>query len=269
MMKKTIGIALAAILCIGGAFAVETRKPEITQIEERNSSGKEIIQQIRAEYNDGEYNELLRELDRAYEKAIDNEYILGLGKFRRGSPVDLQWLDAVKTIKKETNANLIQAVQSSDSDFASIVRNVATTDDLENLFLNFHQMQPGMGKNSDENALIDLDLEYEYKAIRVDRPGIETPNKKELHYALKMEQMDKILLVSQGFTDIALKNAIQQFAENIDARLARHADLIDLKSLAKGNTFADSKEEKVATILKEHQEKIQELTKKYVLEHTK
>jgi hypothetical protein len=264
-MKKTMSIALAAMLCVSGAFAADRSRPATEQVSEK-SLGTETISQIRQDYIDGRYNDFLREMDHSYDEAIDKEHILGLGKMRRGA-VDLNnWSNGVRAIKEETNRELIQAIAGQETQFAEKVRNVATTDDLESLFVVYHQMQPGTGKNADENALIALDLEYEYKAIHLDQPKTEvskTLDTSDLHYALKMEQMDKILLAAQSFEDATLKNAINQFAQDLDARLARYIDLLDLRRMSHEKA-SEPTESRVAEIMKRHHEKIQELARNYL-----
>lgn len=265
-MKKTFSIAFAAMLCVTGAFAdTSNQSIAITQIDEKENIelGSENIARIRRDYESGRYQDFLREMDHAFDEAIDKEYILGLGQLRRGS-VDLNnWFNGVNEIKNETNFALNQAVAGLENRFASKVRNVATRDNQENLFIPYRQMQPGTGKNGDENALITLDLEYEYKAIHLDQSKIGLPDElsaKELHYVLKMEQMDKILLASQTFEDEALKGSIEQFAQDLDARLARHWDLMDLRNL----NSADPIEIRVSSILKNHSDKIQEFAREYL-----
>ncbi|HSX14219.1 MAG TPA: hypothetical protein VLE96_07375 [Chlamydiales bacterium] len=268
-MKKSFSMALAAILCVSGAFAVESDRPTMTQqvdTKEDIQLGAENIARIRSDYDTGLYSKFLRDMDHSYDEAIDKEQILALGMMRRGA-VDLNnWFDSVKNIKDETNRELISAVSGLDNRFASKVRNVATADGLENLFVVYHQMQPGTGKNADENALISLDLEYEYKAIHLDLPNTDIQkdlNKQDLYYALKMEQMDKIMLAAQSFEDASLKSTIDEFAKNLDARLARHWDLMDLKKLSREKR-SDPTEIRVTTILQSHFEKIQEIARAYL-----
>lgn len=268
-MKKSLSIALAAMLCVSGAFAGEDRRPATTlQITDREDIqlGRETIAQIRKDYIEGRYNQFLREMDHSFDEGIDKEYVLGLGMLRQGA-VDLSnWFDGVNKIKEETNRELIQAVSGQKGRFAEKVNHVATTDGLENLFVVYHQMQPNTGKNADENTLIALDLEYEYKAIHLDQPKTDVQkdlNKNDLHYALKMEQMDKILLASQSFEDATLKSSVESFARDLDARLARYMDLMDLRKLS-SEKLSDPTEIRVATILQAHSEKIQEHARNYL-----
>lgn len=268
-MKKTFSMALAAVLCVAGGFAADGNKlVAVEQSEQANYRlGAEVLTQIRNDYSAGKYNEFLRAMDVIYGAALEKEHVLGLGKMRQGARDNEQWLNGVREIRAETNNQLLQAVNGIDSNFATKVRNVAVIDTQESLFLKVHQMQPGTG-TQDENLLIALDLEYEFKAIHIDTPrhhSQDPQETKDLYYALKMEQMDKILLAAQSFEDASLKAAVNHFANDLDARLARHYDLMDLRALAKDMKQARNKtEQSVALVLQAHQENIQELTRNYL-----
>lgn len=268
-MKKTLSMALAAVLCVSGGFAADGNKlVNVEQSEEANYRlGTEVLAQIRSDYSAGKYNEFLRAMDIIYGESIEKEHVLGLGKMRQGARDNDQWLKGVREIQAKTNKQLLQAVSGIDSNFATKVRNVAVLESEESPFLKVHQMQPGTG-TQDENLLIALDLEYEFKAIHLDTPRHHSQDPKstrDLHYALKMEQMDKILLAAQSFEDASLKAAVNHFANDLDARLARHYDLLDLRALAKDMKQARNQtEQSVAMILQAHQDNIQELTRNYL-----
>ena len=143
----------------------------------------------------------------------------------------------------------------------------AATPDQEKALLRLialRQMPPGAGKNSDENTLIDLDIEYEYKSIHLDMPvpGAQPADRREKHYVLKMNQMDKMLAAAQGFEDAELKKQIEFVAQNPDARMVQNWDQRDLNDLVKGKEKPSGPaQEKVASILQSHQEKMSELAK--------
>jgi hypothetical protein len=131
-------------------------------------------------------------------------------------------------------------------------------------------MAPGTGKNIDENTLIDLDLEYEFKSIHLDMPVIDgqlAPDRREKHYILKMEMADKMLSSAQSFQDASLKKDVELYAQNIDGRMAQNWDQYDLNLMAKGKTKpADKVQEQVVSLLQNHQEKMGDLTKQYLEE---
>lgn len=254
-MKKTIRFALASMLCISGAFALnEGPTPIITESRESENLrlGKEVISQIRKEYKEGRFDSFLKEMDDSFEKVFESDGLSGLAELRQGASIDLQWMDAVKKLQNERNSEMILLVQEEQSVFAEKVRSIASIDPQESLFLRFHQMLPGTGKNMDENVLIALDLEYEYKMIHLD-----ATDAKENLYALKMEQADKMLLASQSFEDEALKAQVETLAQNVDAYLAKNYDARDLQAMVHGTIQPSSKvEERVISVLKDHADKM-------------
>jgi hypothetical protein len=260
-MKKTIRFALASMLCISGAFALdENHTSLITEARESDNVrlGSEVISQIRKDYKEGRFDAFLKEIDDSYEKVLETGGISGLAELRQGGSIDLQWLDGVKKLQNERNSEMIQLIQDDHSIFAEKVRTIASIDPQESLFLRFHQMLPGTGKNIDENVLIALDLEYEYKMIHLDTSG------KEGLYALKMEQADKMLLASQSFEDRTLKEQVETFAQNVDGYLAKNYDARDLQAMANGTIKPANKvEERVVSVLKDHAEKMSDLAEQF------
>lgn len=257
-MKKSIGLALAAVLCISGAFSsVDGGGPLALSEEQLSRLGKEAIAEIRKDYKQGKYDPFLKEIDASYEGVLEGEQLLGLAELRQGASLDLQWMDAFQTLQKEKNEQLLQVVSGQDSLFAEKVRSVATPETESNLFLRVHQMAPGTGKNQDENTLIALDLEYEYKAIHLKNMPYDS---KAYYYALKMEQMDKTLLAAQVFEDESLKSEVLLFAQTLDSRLAKNWDQMDLRALTLGNVKPEDKaQERVLSVLKDTQEKMSSL----------
>lgn len=264
-------MALAAVLCVTGVFAVEGDSPQVV-LEQRESDsfrlGKEAIAQIRKDYQEGRYDAFLKEMDASYEQVQESEQLIGLAQLRLGVTLDLQWMDALQKIQAERNSELLQIVAGDDSLFAEKVRSVAASDEQSNMFLTIHQMQPGTGKNQDENTLIDLDLQYEYKAIHLDLPQMsegQTSDVRAKQYVLKMEQMDKTLLAAQSFKDESLKQAVNLFAQHLDTRLAKNWDQRDLHALVIGKVKpTDKTQERTVSILKDSQEKLSELSRNFM-----
>jgi hypothetical protein len=271
MMKKTISMVLALGLCISGVFAVEGTSP-LALSEQRATDafrlGKEAISQIRKDYQEGKYDSFLKESDSSYEQVRESEELIGLAQLRQGSELDLQWIDAVQKVQEERNHSLLQVIGENDSVFAQKVRAVATIDAQDPIFLKIHQMVPGSGKNQDENTLIALDLEYEYKSIHLDMPQIgveESTDIRAKQYVLKMEQMDKMLLAAQSFQDDGLKQAVYQFAQNLDTRLAKSWDQRDLRDLVIGKIKpTDKLQEQTISVLKDTQEKLSDVSRDFM-----
>lgn len=272
-MKKKFGLALAALALATGGFAFEGSSfPIVAEEREHNQFrlGKDALLQIRNDYQAGKYDSFLKEMDASYDQVKEQGQLAEFVQLRSGSTPNLQWMEEVKGLQKEKNAQLVQAVASEDSLFADKVRSAAefsSSEDQENalnVMAAIHQMLPGTGKNTDENKLIDIDVEYEYKATHLDMPGVPFDTR-EAHYALKMEQMDKMLLASQSFEDGSLKNAVESLSGNFDARLAQNWDLMDLHDLGKGKIKpADRAQERVVSVLQSHQEKMGDLARNYL-----
>lgn len=272
-MKRKFGLALAALALVTGGFAFEGSSLSITSEQRERDNfrfGKDALLQIRNDYQAGKYDSFLKEIDASYDQVKDQGQLADFVQLRQGSSQNLQWMEEVKGLQKAKNTQLVQAVSGQDTPFANKVRSVAnfsSTEDQEgalSMLSVIHQMVPGSGENRDQNMLIDLDVEYEYKTVHLDMPGIPSDTR-DLHYALKMEQMDKMLLASQSFEDISLKNAVESLSHNFDERLAQNWDLMDLHDLAKGKTKpADSVQERVVSVLQSHQEKMGDLARNYL-----
>jgi hypothetical protein len=121
---------------------------------------------------------------------------------------------------------------------------------------------PGTGATSDENTLIDISLEYYYKAIHLDSASAKSSiaDRKEKHMALEVEKMDKMLAASKSFTDKNLKQAVEDSAAILDARMARSYDMSDLLALSNGKIKPTNQmEEKAATVVSTSQGQLSEL----------
>ncbi len=225
-MKKVFGIALAAaLLSITAGFGVEQiGSLAIAEASQQGSYllGSDAIAKIRDDYRQGRYNSFFKEMDAFYDDAAQD-----LPSIRGGLSEDD--FAKIRELRQEFDQKLNEALLSADSALSQKIVSamLSTSDDL---FQRLHQKEPGEGKNNDENALIALDVEYQYKALHLDRPSNEgDPQEiRQKHYALKMEQMDKMLLASQSFEDQDLKQAVQAYGENIDQHLSHSWDFRDL-----------------------------------------
>lgn len=276
-MKKTIGLSLAALLCLLGGFtAVEGSNQPIVSEEATKEGdsyllGRDAVSQIRKDYSEGRFDSFLKDSNAAYEQVLETGKISDLSSLREGFTFNPKWRESVKAVQAEKNTELLRAIQGQDSLFSEKVRSATYSnpqlDDALHLLSKFHHMTPGTGANADENKIIDLDLEYEYKAIHLDMPVKDSNLAQQIRsqqFALKMEQMDKLLLASQSFNDVALKEAITVVSKNLDEHLAHSWDLMDLHMLAKEQRKpSDSSEESVVAILKMTQEKLSDLAKNF------
>lgn len=260
---------LAACFCATAPLAsIEVQDPKIEASQSSIKLGKEIVSAVRASYANGEYNEFFSEMDASYKDAD----LSGLIQMRQKEiPVDFQqqWEEKFAHLQKERNSQLLKALSDKDGSlFAQKVRSVAAqiaTPEQEKALskLNsFIVMAPGTGLNDDENRLIDLDIEYEYKLLHAELPmsDVSPQHRQEYQIALRMEKMTKMVEASKNFQDLSLKQAVGLASANLDARLARNLDGVDLNGLAKGKP-ANEVEENVYSIISSYQGQFSDLMK--------
>ena len=266
-----ISTILAALFC---ATAPVASIVEITSQSESVQSnfqlGKETVASVRSSYENGRYNQFLSEMDEAHRNAD----LSGLIKMRsKQVSVEFQedWEQQFLSLQNEKSRDLLAAIDDKDhSVFALKVRSSAAAvltpgqEKAISKINSFISMAPGTGANEDENALIDLDLEYEYKLLHAKLPTNEI-SPRELRaqqIALRMEKMDKMVQASKNFGDADLKNTVKIAADTLDARLARNLDAADLNaSLKKNAKPANNSEESVYSILSLYQGKFSDLMK--------
>lgn len=277
---KTISTILAAILCSASPLMAQDETTKSAQSEQTAQielrMGKENISVLRTAYQNGEYTQFLKEMDAAYQSALSENQLTGLSDMRVGEFPEMKdaqkWEDTAQELQKEKNHELLSLISDEDdSVFAQKIRSAAATlsspeqqKAIAQLSL-FHLMAPKAGKNADENSLIDLDLEYEFKIIHLNKPLDTSSDLRAKQYVLRMEKMDKAVEASKSFQDSSLKQAVGLSAANFDERLAQNWDVTDLNALAKGKIKpSNDQEEKVASILSAHQAKFNDLFKQYL-----
>lgn len=262
---NTISAILASLLFattpLASGFFSSSPKTESVQFD--FELGETAVAKIRKAYEKGEYNSFLQEKQQEYTKALAANELDGLIDVRTNSPtVDVKkWEEKASKLQKLKNKELLNALSDNDSSaFAKKVRSSAailSTPEQEKAVAELDSLlykAPQSGKNSDENVLIDLDLEYEYKLYRAETS--------EQRFALRMEKMDKMVAASKQFTDTALKQSVALASTNFDARLAQSIDSKDLSDLAKGIVKAENPtEEKIASIYAAYQANFSDLFK--------
>lgn len=266
-----ISTILAALFCASAPLssgALEESKTEVVQ--KQAQLGKEIVSAARASYAAGEYTDFLKNLDDSYHSAD----LSGLIQMRQ-APVSIEeqskWESKFLNLQQERNAALLGVLSEEDnSQLANQVRSLTTqvtTPQQEkglSRLNSFISMAPGSGANEDENALIDLDLEYEYKLLHAQMPksDLSPQTQKDLQIALRMEKMDKMVQASKSFKDASLKEAVSLAAASLDARMARNLDGVQLNRLVKSKQKpSNDSETKVFTIVSLYQEKFSDLMK--------
>ena len=185
--------------------------------------------------------------------------------------LEAEWEQRLNDLRMQKNNALLGAISDEDdSVFAEKVRSVAanlTTPDQEIALSRLHSflaMAPGTGANADENRLIDIDVEYEYKLLHAELPMSEVSLQEiqQQQVALRMEKMDKMVEASKSFQDASLKTAVGIASQSLDQRLARNLDGADLNALVKGKAKpSNESEEKVYTTLLLYQGKFSDLMK--------
>lgn len=260
---------LAALFCATApvsslVIASSPEKIEVSQSE--IESGKEKVSSIRKGYEKGEYDADLKEFDESYKKAD----LSGLIQMRQSKvPVDFQekWEKQFLDLQKERNRELLAVLSDTDdSSFARKVRSASVnllTPEQERAIskLNsFISMAPNSGANADENKLIDIDLEYEYKILHANLPTKELGE--NFSIVLRMEKMEKMVEASKTFQDTDLKKAVGIASDVLDAMLARNLDGSYLNALLKNKMKpTNPTEEKVLSVLTFYQSKFTDLLK--------
>jgi truncated hemoglobin YjbI len=240
--------------------------------------GVDYIAMIRFAYENNEYDSFLKELDDFYLKLQSKRQFSIFADIRSSISNEIdrkKWEYLASQLQSLENRELLKALPFSDlSFFAEKVRNAATdplTLKERNAWLRlarFRHMASTTGKNSDENCLIDLDIEYEYKMIHLDTLLVEgrpAADRRIRQHVLKMQEMDRIVHASQIFEDDSLKEAVRLSALSLDSALAQAWDLTDLKTLSinKENSGTDQ-EKNIFLILACFQEKFNELSKQFI-----
>ena len=278
---KNLSATILAALSIGTAplladVAIHEESSSSFVLEEKQS-GKSVISSIRTAYENGKYDRFLKEMDESYHAASETDDLEILGAMRPGISTELQqWEAKGKKLQEEKNLELLAATLGQKvTPFVEKVVSAATNspsnktqEEAIGYIASLRQMIPGTGSSNDENLLIAIDLEYEYKALNMDLPNATAAEKREKQCALKMERLACMEQLKQQFHDPELKVLIGAYAEQFDARLAQSWDLADLGALGAGEQKPkDAFEEKVASILSLYQEKFSDLTQQFINEH--
>jgi hypothetical protein len=270
---KWIAMLLAGVLVSTGGMLVADGVPllvEEKQQKDEQISGREAIAKIRQQYEAGEYDSLFKEMEQAYDEVAGGEKLAGLISFRQGNHEETGLGERALEMKKEFEAKLLAVVSGEETLFADKVRSIATPAVTEteqraiDRMVQFRDMIPGSGRTADENRLIDLDLEYEYKAMHLVRPAIDghpVAATREQQFALLMEKADRMRTEALLFQDTDLQRDVMLFTDSLDRQLAKHWDQLDLVALTKANkrAISDPIQKRAVALLLEHQERLAHL----------
>jgi hypothetical protein len=239
--------------------------------------GVEAVALLRSEYQKGAYASFLKEMDVSYKEALANHSLDSLNDMRKGVPSDWEgWEEMAQALQHQKGKELANAIQNEqDSIFISKVKSISaslTTPEQQRAIAyiaSLRQLPLGSGENQEENALIALDLEYEYKALHLNVPGSSNLDQRDKHLILRMEHLDKMTQLAKSFHNKDLQQKVALFSQNFDERMAQSWDLIDLNRFVKGTVAPQNGlEEKVASILKLYQEKMSDLTGQFLAKHS-
>lgn len=265
-------IILAALTLATAELAVQQIQEPSKEIQAvQREVSHDSIDQIRKDYVAGKYKALFEELDASYQEVRENNGLQNLAEMRLGPiPNDAKWEGIMKETLQKRNQELLKLVKNDSSFLSEQVRR-ATLPLASEVDASFHQLAklqtlaPGKGSDVDENQIIDIDFEYEYKALHLDLPllmGQKGEKIWEKQIALKMEKMDRMLEASRSFQNEPLKKAIETLHAHFDALLTQSANMTDLMKIAKNPT--NLMEDKLASILMKYQEKFADLSKEFL-----
>lgn len=277
---KFISLTLAALLCSAAPLvSVETDKQTSEQAQSANLSlNKEFVSQVRSQYAAGRYQEFLKQMDEDYAKVKKDAALDGLIALRKEDALmaaqhektAAKWNEMAQSWAKERNKELSKLIDTKDSSpIAEKVRSAMeqinpSVEETLQYFFGLRNIEPGHGKNSDENQLIERDLELEYKQMHLDSIKIHerwSNDTQEKRFALRLDMMDKMIADSKNFQDKELQKKVEILASNLDSYYARQLDLRDLHRLATGViTPTSDLEKKVAAILAAFEGKFSEQT---------
>ncbi len=262
---------LASVFCVGAPMAqVENMDKKIEWMFSSDKLAKDTVSSIRQAYENGQYDSFLLQMDVSYEQDYVDSGLEGLIQMRQDAPPSHDLFEyKFQEIQDQRNQSLSSVISDDDqSIMAEKVRTIITnftTPSEKNAIdkLNSYLYKaPYSGVNDDENRLIDIDLEFEYKLLHAKLPQSDvSPNQIQEHLiVLKMAKMDKMVKASELFTDESLKNAVKLASIHFDDRLAQSLELADLNKQIRANENPKSElEAKVFAIIKMYQEDLKTL----------
>jgi hypothetical protein len=277
VMMKRLTILLTALLSVGVPLFSSPASSSTEQVA--LAQGSESVARIRAAYEKGDYQDFLESMEADLHRAKSNTALKQLTQMREEIPAEqvdrlsAEYEKSLQTLQQQRDQEL-EAVCHGGSDlFCQKVENVVhpVLSEKENLaFEKIHQLRfhpVGSGKNSDENAMIDIDLATEFKLVHLSALGKTPEVKRELSLVLKMEEMDRFAKAAAHFQDGELKEAVMTAERAFDRLQAKHWDLADLRQLSSGRMKpSSSEEEAVAKILSQYDSKRSDLYQKEFLD---
>jgi hypothetical protein len=271
---------LAALICSVAPVSAQEPNSSPAPIKEEIETpkmevGKIAVAQIRAKLASGAYESLFNQLDADYQQAAKEHGLEGLVEMRQEmapptAAERAEWQKGVSSLLSDRRQALEEVIAGNETTLfgqkvsSAVGQNSPEVQEALAVLQAIHFKAPGTGATPDENRLIDLDLEYEYKALHLDalvrgerRPPQEL---REKQVALQMQYWQKAAELASSFQDDKLKKAVVILSATADERLARGWDAADLQLLAKGRIEPETRlEEKAAAVVSAYQEKLKTL----------
>ena len=243
---KAITFLLSAILfgTTPGIAQDGSIRTVIVQSEEVESN-RDLVELTRAEYEEGEFDAFLGDMDQEYQKGVENEQIAGLIAFLKqtGKYSQAEKDPSVAALEEERNRQLLALVEKREGGvLVERVRSSATPFKAEvaEAFETIAKMQmkePGSSSNPDENRVNDICVEFLFKRYHLAAQNFDAEEprlKKQKQIALEMECFKRLGEAAKTFQDEALKQKIFLACEHVDAYLMKNRDTLDLATLYLG-----------------------------------
>lgn len=277
LILAAVSMGAAPMLDSLGSDGSESNKKVDISFKQGILLGKEAIAQVRAGYEKGEYDAFLKELDDQFHQAQAKNALDPFNVSRPSSTsLEKKWDEKVRALEDKKKQALLEMIgQSEGSILVEKIRSVVSNLESEkeqaaiDRIVALQFLPQGSGTNNDEKLLVGLECEYAYKAAHIDLPNASSLEKRQKLAALRMEKLDVMKQVSGQFQDASLKEAIAIYTERFDDRLAQGWDAADLTHLANGAWKPSNPlEEKVVSVLQDYQEKLREMIKDFIADHS-
>lgn len=266
MFKKWISKGLAIALLTGGFIPLNAEETPYSY------SGRQIIAEVEASYQKGEYEIFLEQLNEQYQRAGKAGVLRGIFESAKAvMPVSAllkdqkEYRTQLAKLDHERNEQLLQAVQGQmATPIGQKVSQIASSELPQDQIAALAELEtlkyqiPQDAKATVDNKIGSLEVEYYIKSLLLDVAALKsgsTPeevNKKKIALALK--KLDLMETTAKEFNDEIWMKKIALAKEGFRADKAYRMDVEVLKELAAGNIDVENPvEEKVKGIMIEFQ----------------
>lgn len=262
MLRKWIAKGLAIALCTGAIAPLSGEETPYSY------SGQQIITEVEASYQKGEYEIFLEQLHEQYQRAGKAGVLRGVFESAKAvMPVSAtvqdqkEYRSELSKIDRERNQQLLEAIgDNKNSPIGHKIEEIASykisqdqIDVLAELDTLKYQV-PKDAKATMDNKIAALEIEYYIKSLLLDVASTksgsssEELNKKKI--ALTLKKLDLMEAAAQEYNDEIWMKKIALAKEGFRADKAYKMDVEVLKELAAGNIDPENPvEEKVKGIM--------------------